>query len=132
MLDCLLMTSPCLIIDAMQPQFTGQKHLHADMPTATKLEDGDEVTEGVVQESLRLALGWMSALQAEDGHWPGDFSGIMYIMPFWVRVTYPHFLNSLVPIHAVLHCQGKLSTKKLFLIRFFCSDLRAAHHRIDR
>jgi hypothetical protein len=55
------------------------------MPAAAKLEDGDEVTEQVVQESLRLALGWMSALQAEDGHWPGDFSGIMYIMPFWVR-----------------------------------------------
>jgi len=76
----------CLVDANNHDQFTGQKHLHADMPAATKLEDGDEVTEEIVQESLRLALGWMSALQAEDGHWPGDFSGIMYILPFWVRV----------------------------------------------
>ena len=47
-------------------QFTGQKHLHADMPAATKIEYGDEVTEETLQESLRRALGWMSALQAED------------------------------------------------------------------
>jgi hypothetical protein len=69
-------------------QLTGQKHLHADeMGAATKIEDGDEVTEERLRESLRRALGWMSALQAEDGHWPGDFSGIMYIMPFWVRIN---------------------------------------------
>jgi hypothetical protein len=54
------------------------------MPAAVKLEDGDEVTEEILQESLRRALGWMSDLQAEDGHWPGDFSGIMYLLPFWV------------------------------------------------
>ncbi|XP_008661279.1 achilleol B synthase isoform X5 [Zea mays] len=69
----------------MRMQLTGQKHLHADdMGAATKIEDGDEVTEERLRESLRRALGWMSALQAEDGHWPGDFSGIMYIMPFWI------------------------------------------------
>lgn len=79
----LLMMNYCLFDATIK--FTGQQHLHADMPAAAKLEDGDEVTEQAVQESLRLALGWMSALQAEDGHWPGDFSGIMYIMPFWVR-----------------------------------------------
>jgi hypothetical protein len=70
----------------MHGQLTGKKHLHAEMPAATKIEDdGDEVTPEILQESLRRALGWMSALQAEDGHWPGDFSGIMYLMPFWVR-----------------------------------------------
>ena len=68
-------------------QLTGEKHLRADMPAATKLEDGDEVTEEILQESLRRALGWMSALQAEDGHWPGDYSGIMNLLPFWVRIN---------------------------------------------
>jgi len=57
------------------------------MPAATKIEYGDEVTEETLQESLRRALGWMSALQAEDGHWPGDYSGIMYLLPFWVRIN---------------------------------------------
>ncbi|KAL5681495.1 hypothetical protein ACJX0J_007880, partial [Zea mays] len=66
--------------------FTGQKHLHADdMPAAfAKIEEGDEVTEERLRESLKRAMDWMSALQAEDGHWPGDFSGIMYMMPFWI------------------------------------------------
>ncbi|XP_066357408.1 achilleol B synthase-like [Miscanthus floridulus] len=68
----------------MRMQLTGNKHLHADMPAATKIEYGDEVTEETLQESLRRALGWMSALQAEDGHCPGDFSGIMYLLPFWI------------------------------------------------
>ncbi|KAG0521407.1 hypothetical protein BDA96_08G157700 [Sorghum bicolor] len=68
----------------MRMQFTGEEHLHADMPPATKIEDGDEVTPEILQESLRRALGWMSALQAEDGHWPGDYSGIMYLLPFWI------------------------------------------------
>ncbi|PWZ53467.1 Achilleol B synthase [Zea mays] len=70
----------------MRMQFTGQKHLHADdMPAAfAKIEEGDEVTEERLRESLKRAMDWMSELQAEDGHWPGDFSGIMYMMPFWI------------------------------------------------
>ncbi|KAL6644329.1 hypothetical protein ACP70R_015937 [Stipagrostis hirtigluma subsp. patula] len=68
----------------MRMQFTGLKDLRADMPEAVQLEDGDEVTEEILQATLRRALGWMSALQAEDGHWPGDFGGIMYLLPFWI------------------------------------------------
>ncbi|CAL4889387.1 unnamed protein product [Urochloa decumbens] len=67
----------------MRMQFTGRRRLDAGMPAA-QLGEGDEVTEEILDESLRRALGWMSALQAGDGHWPGDFSGIMYIMPFWI------------------------------------------------
>ncbi|WVZ49771.1 hypothetical protein U9M48_001100 [Paspalum notatum var. saurae] len=68
----------------MRMQLTGLRNLHAGLPTAVKLEDGDEVTQEILQESQRRALGWMSALQAEDGHWPGDYSGIMFLIPFWV------------------------------------------------
>uniref|UniRef100_A0A804LR13 Terpene cyclase/mutase family member n=2 Tax=Zea mays TaxID=4577 RepID=A0A804LR13_MAIZE len=72
----------------MRMQFAGQKYVHADLPAATKIEeeDGDEVpvTEERLRESLRRALGCMAALQAEDGHWPGDYSGVMYLMPFWI------------------------------------------------
>ncbi|XP_006656089.2 achilleol B synthase-like [Oryza brachyantha] len=59
---------------------------HADTATsaAQKLDDGEEVTESVVVASLRRALGRMTVLQAEDGHWPGDCSGIMYLLPFWI------------------------------------------------
>nr|XP_034606657.1 achilleol B synthase-like [Setaria viridis]TKV99878.1 hypothetical protein SEVIR_8G073383v2 [Setaria viridis] len=69
----------------MRMQFTGLKHLDTDIPAAVKLEDGDEVTEEVVLAALRRALDQMSSLQADDGHWPGDYSAIMYLMPFCVR-----------------------------------------------
>lgn len=80
-------------------QFTGLKHLHAAMPTAVKLGDEEEVTEEVLRASLKRSLDWMSSLQADDGHWPGDFSGILYLMPFWVR-------DPTSPIHALFGQQS--------------------------
>ncbi|TVU03990.1 hypothetical protein EJB05_50454, partial [Eragrostis curvula] len=71
-------------MQGLYTQFTGLKHLHADMPTAVKLEEGDELTEEILLASLRRGLDWMAALQADDGHWPGDYSGIMYLLPFWI------------------------------------------------
>ncbi|KAL6602716.1 hypothetical protein ACP70R_043077 [Stipagrostis hirtigluma subsp. patula] len=68
----------------MRMQFAGRKDLRADMPAAVKLGHGDEVSEDVLLASLRRSLDWMSTLQAEDGHWPGDYSGIMYLLPFWI------------------------------------------------
>jgi cycloartenol synthase len=52
-----------------------------------KPEEKDEVTEEMVLASLRRALDQFSSLQSDDGCWPGDFSGIMFIMPGLVRIT---------------------------------------------
>jgi hypothetical protein len=108
-------------------QFTGLKHLHAAMPTAVKLDDEEEVTEEVLLASLRRSLDWMSSLQADDGHWPGDFSGILYLMPFWVRdPTSPCIFGQHSPTYRTLRrMRGQVA---YLFCHFHYADFRATHH----
>uniref|UniRef100_A0ACD5WM01 Uncharacterized protein n=1 Tax=Avena sativa TaxID=4498 RepID=A0ACD5WM01_AVESA len=51
------------------------------LPPVKKLKEEDKVTEEIALAALRRALNQFSSLQSDDGCWPGDFSGVMFIMP---------------------------------------------------
>ncbi|KAI5659180.1 hypothetical protein M9H77_27973 [Catharanthus roseus] len=46
-----------------------------------KISGEEKVTEEAVEITLRRALRFYSTIQAEDGHWPGDYGGPLFLLP---------------------------------------------------
>jgi len=55
-----------------------------------RMREGEEITEEAVTTTLRRAIKSFSSIQAHDGHWPGEFSGPTFLLPF--VVSYLFFL----------------------------------------
>ncbi|GJR02350.1 cycloartenol synthase [Tanacetum coccineum] len=50
-------------------------------PPKVNIKDAEDITEDKVTNVLRRAIGFHSTLQADDGHWPGDYGGPMFLLP---------------------------------------------------
>jgi cycloartenol synthase len=53
------------------------------LSTADRREcvQGDTASEEVVNDSLRAGIGYYQSVQSEQGLWPGDYGGPMFLMP---------------------------------------------------
>ncbi|XWS52356.1 hypothetical protein CRYUN_Cryun11dG0061700 [Craigia yunnanensis] len=64
----------------MRLQFSKENPVSVVLPQV-KVEESENITEGMVTNTLRRAINFHSSLQAHDGHWPGDYGGPMFLMP---------------------------------------------------
>ncbi|TYG51018.1 hypothetical protein ES288_D10G222700v1 [Gossypium darwinii] len=71
----------------MRIQFAEEKKSVTNLPQ-TKLEEFEDVKEEAVMTTLRSALYFYSTIQADDGHWPRDYGGLMFLLPGLVITLY--------------------------------------------
>ncbi|XP_004299757.1 PREDICTED: cycloartenol synthase 2-like isoform X2 [Fragaria vesca subsp. vesca] len=66
----------------MRLQFAKEKESdRMELPAQVKVKSEDEITEEVVTTTLRRGLKFYSTLQTEDGFWPGDYGGPLFLLP---------------------------------------------------
>ena len=53
-----------------------------------KVQQGTQPTGAQCKESTRAAMFFYETLQAQDGHWPGDYGGPMFLMPGLIITLY--------------------------------------------
>ncbi|KAJ6992758.1 hypothetical protein NC653_015993, partial [Populus alba x Populus x berolinensis] len=71
----------------MRFQFARENPCEMKLPVA-KVRSEEEMTKEVVDTTLRRSLRFYSTLQAEDGFWPGDYGGPMFLLPGLVICLY--------------------------------------------
>ncbi|XP_061990167.1 cycloartenol synthase-like isoform X1 [Rosa rugosa] len=66
----------------MRLQFAKEKESdRIELPAQVKIKSEEEINEEVVAITLRRGLRFYSTLQAEDGFWPGDYGGPLFLLP---------------------------------------------------
>ncbi|XP_065623510.1 cycloartenol synthase [Quercus suber] len=64
----------------MRLQFAKENPCEMELPQV-KVKTEKEITEEAVATTLRRALRFYSTLQTEDGFWPGDYGGPLFLLP---------------------------------------------------
>nr|O82146.1 RecName: Full=Beta-amyrin synthase 2; AltName: Full=Oxidosqualene cyclase 2 [Panax ginseng]BAA33722.1 beta-Amyrin Synthase [Panax ginseng] len=78
-------------------QFLKEKNFKQIIPQV-KVEDGEEITYEAATTTLRRAVHYFSALQADDGHWPAENAGPLFFLPPLVMCLYiTGHLNTVFP-----------------------------------
>ena len=67
-------------------QLAKEKPCGKKLVVAIKVGDEEEISEEAVATTLRKALSFYSTLQVEDGHWPNDYGGPLFLLPGLVRL----------------------------------------------
>jgi beta-amyrin synthase len=68
-------------------QILREKNFKQTIP-AVRVEDGEEVTYEKTTAALRRSANFFSALQASDGHWPAENSGVLFFLPPFVSIFF--------------------------------------------
>lgn len=53
-----------------------------------KLPDSADINDAVLQDRIKGAISFHELLQQDDGHWPGDYGGPMFLMPGLIIALY--------------------------------------------
>ncbi|TYK04001.1 cycloartenol synthase [Cucumis melo var. makuwa] len=64
----------------MRMQFAKENSSFVNLPQI-KVKEKEDVVEEAVTQTLRRAMNFYSTIQADDGHWPGDYGGPMFLLP---------------------------------------------------
>lgn len=81
------------------------------------MKDVEDITEEKVTNTLKRAIGFHSTLQADDGHWPGDYGGPMFLLPGLVRIGFCSVARFVANVSS-----GRLDLGQLISILFFFSN----------
>ncbi|KAK4432731.1 Cycloartenol synthase [Sesamum alatum] len=81
----------------MRIQFAKENPCEVELPQV-KVESEEEITEETVAITLKRAMRFYSGLQVEDGHWPGDYGGPLFLLPgLIIALSIMDALNTILP-----------------------------------
>ncbi|KAL0333629.1 UNVERIFIED_CONTAM: Cycloartenol Synthase [Sesamum angustifolium] len=81
----------------MRIQFAKENPREVELPQV-KVDSEEEITEATAVITLRRAMRFYSSLQAEDGHWPGDYGGPLFLLPgLIIALSIMDALNTFLP-----------------------------------